>query len=102
MTLSTDLAPVYQQTATPRRRCPEKRLQLRVTMQGNTSVNQSTVVTNGVTSINNIVVTGTQGEAATDGTVCSKVKASVEPGDVEAGTKVELSCATEGANDHIP
>ena len=66
-------------------------------MQGNTSVNQSTVGTNGVTSINNIVVTGTQGEAATDGTVCSKVKASVEPGDVEAGTKVELSCATEGA-----
>lgn len=66
-------------------------------MQGNTSVNQSTVGTNGVTSINNIVVTGTQGEVATDGTVCSKVKASVEPGDVEAGTKVELSCATEGA-----
>ena len=96
MTLSTGLASVYQQTALPAA-LSGKAFTLRVTMQGNTSVNQSTVGTNGVTSINNIVVTGTQGEAATDGTVCSKVKASVEPGDVEAGTKVELSCATEGA-----
>ena len=90
VTLSTDLAPVYQQTVLPAA-LSGKAFTLRVTMQGNTSVNQSTVGTNGVTSINNIVVTGTQGEAATDGTVCSKVKASVEPGDVEAGTKVELS-----------
>ena len=96
MTLSTSLASVYQQTALPAA-LSGKAFTLRVTMQGNTSVNQSTVGTNGVTSINNIVVTGTQGEVATDGTVCSKVKASVEPGDVEAGTKVELSCATEGA-----
>ena len=97
VTLSTDLAPVYQQTVLPAA-LSGKAFTLRVTMQGNTSVNQSTVGTNGVTSINNIVVTGTQGEAVkTDGTVCSKVKASVEPGDVEAGTKVELSCATEGA-----
>lgn len=96
VTLSTGLASVYQQTALPAA-LSGKAFTLRVTMQGNTSVNQSTVGTNGVTSINNIVVTGTQGEAATDGTVCSKVKASVEPGDVEAGTKVELSCATEGA-----
>ena len=97
VTLSTGLASVYQQTALPAA-LSGKAFTLRVTMQGNTSVNQSTVGTNGVTSINNIVVTGTQGEAVkTDGTVCSKVKASVEPGDVEAGTKVELSCATEGA-----
>ncbi len=96
VTLSTSLASVYQQTALPAA-LSGKAFTLRVTMQGNTSVNQSTVGTNGVTSINNIVVTGTQGEVATDGTVCSKVKASVEPGDVEAGTKVELSCATEGA-----
>ena len=76
VTLSTGLASVYQQTALPAA-LSGKAFTLRVTMQGNTSVNQSTVGTNGVTSINNIVVTGTQGEAVkTDGTVCSKVKAS--------------------------
>ena len=81
VTLSTDLAPVYQQTVLLAV-LSGKAFTLRVTMQGNTSVNQSTVGTNGVTSINNIVVTGTQGRAVkTDGTVCSKVKASVEPGD---------------------
>lgn len=58
VTLSTDLAPVYQQTALPAA-LSGKAFTLRVTMQGNTSVNQSTVGTNGVTSINNIVVTGT-------------------------------------------
>ena len=60
VTLSTSLASVYQQTALPAA-LSGKAFTLRVTMQGNTSVNQSTVGTNGVTSINNIVVTGTQG-----------------------------------------
>ena len=53
VTLSTSLASVYQQTSLPAA-LSGKAFTLRVTMQGNTSVNQSTVGTNGVTSINNI------------------------------------------------
>ncbi len=81
-----------------------KAFALRIRMSSTTSVkgDGNTVADAGVSNINNIIIEGVgNADSGNNGsettTTCEKVTASVESGEVAKGTKVTLSCATEGA-----
>ncbi len=92
----TGLAPVYTDMALPAA-LDNTAFKLRVTCADNVSLNNGTVAEGGASNINHIVLKGTGGGSEDTKETCAAVTASVLPGEVEAGTAVTLSCATEGA-----
>jgi hypothetical protein len=68
---------------------------LRFIMTSNTSSGGATVGSGGTSNINNIVITGTPIQSTV---VVGEVTADAAGGAVAAGSKVSLSCATDGAS----
>ncbi|MDO5411257.1 MAG: CehA/McbA family metallohydrolase, partial [Lachnospiraceae bacterium] len=97
---STGIAAAYSDFALPAE-LSGQRFALRIHMISMVSQKGETVQSGGASNINNIVIAGTKtSESVTppENETCAKVTASVAEGEVEKGTEVALSCATEGAS----
>lgn len=95
---STSLAVTYDGFALPAALDGQK-FMLRVSMTDTVNLNGGTVASGGASNINNISIMGTSvsGGSEPEKEICAAVEASVASGEVESGTEVVLSCATEGA-----